>query len=246
MMVFVNILKSASIGVGIVIASAGWNVGQMYQTVKNENKVKYNDSDCLYTKYITKDDTNKILSTKVPSGLTLNDVMAELRCMKRSEIIKLFLASSTPSKSSIIQGDWNAVLLDNNGPLMTSISQQITNNLFGNRNSWNGKRFNSNGVGINRFQKRNDDDDDKKLMYNHNFDWKVKESAFFDGETLSLDYSNYQSTLSPWKSMKDEVRVLGKTKDGKLIMIGMGSMAWSGGMLNASPFCLFAKDESIL
>lgn len=244
MIMLVNILKSASIGVGIVIASAGWNVGQMYQTVKNENTVKYSDSDCLYTKYITMDNKNKVVSTKIPSGLTLNDVMAELKSMKRPEIIKLFLASSTPSKSSMILGDWNAVLLENNGPLMTSISQQITNNLFGNRKSWNGKKFNSNGVGINRFQTRNNDD--KKVIYNHNFDWKVKESAFFEGETLSLDYSNYQSILSPWKSMKDEVRVLGKTKDGKLIMIGMGSMAWSGGMLNAAPFCLFAKDEAIL
>ena len=245
MMLLVNLLKSASIGVGVVIASTGWNIGQMYQIVKNENNVDQGGSDCLYTKYITRDDKNNNgLSTKIPKDLTLNDVMSDLNSMKRSDIIKLFVASSSPSKSSILIGDWNAVLLENNGLVMTSISQQITNNLFGNRNSWNGKKFQSSGIGINRFQTRNNDDNN--IIYNHNFDWEIKESAFFGGETLSLDYSNYQGSLSPWKSMKDEVRVLGKTKDGKLIMIGMGCMAWSGGMLNASPFCLFAKDEAIL
>ena len=42
--------------------------------------------------------------------------------------------------------------------------------------------------------------------------------------------------------MRDELRVLSLT-DGD-VLIGMGSMTWSGGSLNASPFCLWRVQEA--
>ena len=45
--------------------------------------------------------------------------------------------------------------------------------------------------------------------------------------------------------MVDELRVLKLPEDSSVeVMIGMGCMAWSGGMLNASPFCLWRHKDT--
>lgn len=72
--------------------------------------------------------------------------------------------------------------------------------------------------------------------------------------------SHHPRKLSLWNSMLDELRVLPTTtatttlsdapgaaitgKSGSSsasydILLGLGSMSWSGGVLNASPFCLY-------
>lgn len=48
--------------------------------------------------------------------------------------------------------------------------------------------------------------------------------------------------------MKDELRVVKAIRDEKLakttiLLLGMGSMKWSGGMYNAAPFCLWKSIE---
>jgi len=43
--------------------------------------------------------------------------------------------------------------------------------------------------------------------------------------------------------MRDEMRVLRLDLADGDVMIGAGCMAWSGGMLNASPFCAYRKSE---
>jgi hypothetical protein len=112
-------------------------------------------------------------------------------------------------------------------------------------------------IGVNRFipNKNKDDninndnissssnDEMKKV---HNFDYSLS-SSIFGRSSIKLDYSRHQGQLSLWKTMVDEVRVLkvpnssGETNDEKfdLILIGAGSMLWSGGMYNCQPFCLY-------
>jgi len=78
-------------------------------------------------------------------------------------------------------------------------------------------------------------------------------------KSICLNYSNYRSTpLSLWYTMKDEVRFVNvpipiPTRPGQpepqhpqqqqSILIGLGSMLWSGGKLNCSPFLLWRVAE---
>jgi len=74
-------------------------------------------------------------------------------------------------------------------------------------------------------------------------------------KSICLNYSNYRSTpLSLWYTMKDEVRFVNvpipiPTIPGQQepqqhsILIGLGSMLWSGGKLNCSPFLLWRVAE---
>jgi hypothetical protein len=65
--------------------------------------------------------------------------------------------------------------------------------------------------------------------------------------TILLDYSRNQNILSPWKTMKDEIRILRRDningENDIAILLGVGSMAWSGGFLNCQPFCLIRAQE---
>lgn len=105
-------------------------------------------------------------------------------------------------------------------------------------------------VGENRFSDKNMNS--KTILHQqHPFDYFISESKL-KGRGILLDYSRYQGILSPWKSMKDEVRILRRLRnvisekdncdnndvEEITILLGVGSMAWSGGFLNCQPFCL--------
>ena len=71
--------------------------------------------------------------------------------------------------------------------------------------------------------------------------------------SLCLKYTNYQAPLSLWYTMQDELRIvtLPKTvlasnetqqqqqQQQQQVLLGIGYMAWSGGIWNASPFVLW-------
>ena len=75
----------------------------------------------------------------------------------------------------------------------------------------------------------------------HLFQYTLCPSRFLnDGsKSILLKYSEYQGLFSLWKTMEDEVRILKPpTKGCDVILIGLGSMGWSGGFWNGAPFCL--------
>ena len=115
---------------------------------------------------------------------------------------------------------------------MTKVASIMTNGLFGMGRKWDGKIFHADMKGTNRFLNRDGVSKGKE----HPFDFSIQESRLWTGESLQFRYANYQSPFSLWKSMHDEVRIIPGDVD---VMIGFGSMAWSGGMLNATPFCLW-------
>jgi hypothetical protein len=93
-----------------------------------------------------------------------------------------------------------------------------------------------------------------KTEKEHCFDYDIKNSRLHPNDpSIVIEYSQYQRKLSLWKGMMDEIRLLpiGKTStelpaaNSKStnydIMIGLGSMNWSGGIWNCSPFCLYRK-----
>ena len=193
------------------------------------------------------------------SLLGAGSVGDRLRSMNRKELLTVFANSRAPTaeevnewfsscgnddddtsksknESDIRYCEWDAMLLNNNGFFMSSVSSIITNGLFGGiflpwrlvgapkRSSgrWNGKAFRPNrptsspsssmGFGINRFAGK-DDNGSVANFKRHAFDYDLKPSRVFPGtanrDSLCLDYSRYQSLpISLWSSMKDEMRVV--------------------------------------
>jgi hypothetical protein len=133
----------------------------------------------------------------------------------------------------------------------TRVTRFITNRLFGKGRRWNGKRFNVETLdGINRFEafsQKKDRVDPKKVTVtlktetNHAFDWGVDRSPLSaDKKSIVLNYERHQKNWSLWKHMTDELRMLPVDANGQYdILLGLGSMRWSGGALNCSPFCLY-------
>jgi hypothetical protein len=86
-----------------------------------------------------------------------------------------------------------------------------------------------------------------KTEKEHLFGYKLDPSRLYPHESsICLDYTNSQSKLSLWKGMKDELRVLPISPNPNSmnkydILIGLGSLSWSGGIYNCSPFCLYRK-----
>ncbi len=134
----------------------------------------------------------------------------------------------------------------------TSVSKFLTNSLFGMNKLWNGKQFssvNDEFIGINRFHEENRD----SITNVHKFDYSI-EPSIFGKSSIRLNYSRHQGMFSLWKTMVDEVRLLkvprvqvqavdkggGEIEEKfDVILLGIGSMAWSGGMYNGQPFCLY-------
>lgn len=123
----------------------------------------------------------------------------------------------------------------------------MTNGLFGKGRVWNGKAFRNDNVGVNRFHAKKNNDGTTE--WQHEFDYTIESSGIGTaGPSVSLCYSNYQFPLSLWHSMRDEIRCVpvGDSDEQVQVMIGFGSMAWSGGKLNASPFCLWRADDDVI
>ena len=199
--------------------------------------------------------------------------------------------------SNGLYGDWDGYLLANNGLTKISniLSHTMFSGLtprLRQRRRWIGKRFSSqptksvfetdaataSRIGINRFRRFDDsgndnieNDDDTNFFFNqHQFDYGIENSKIQPGtKSLFLKYNRYQSLsfLSPWYTMRDEIRVVPEsflrsiltlnsdeggdagsattntTSTTTDVLLGMGSMAWSGGALNSAPFCLIRSNK---
>ena len=126
----------------------------------------------------------------------------------------------------------------------TFVTRFLTNGLFGKRRAWNGKAFREDNKGVNRFHAKSGGTECQ-----HQFEYTIKESQIGVSQdpSVSLCYLKYQFPLSLWYTMTDEIRYVPVEDDnGSVqILIGFGSMAWSGGKLNASPFCLWRAEDAI-
>jgi len=254
----VPLITVASSAVTAILVSSAAN---MYQTYKVSNRFFRNDNDTellSLTSGNTQHVLNKYLNSagriQVPKEKKVEEVVQDLKELSREELLLLFLSCEAPKDSNDITGEWNGGLLDNNGWIMTSVGDLLTNQLFSMGRTWNGKSFlgRETSVGENRFRPRLRSDDLEKIEREHKFQYSLEPSRLnANSPSLTLKYSKYQGKLSLWNSMRDELRVLRlpqqEGKKGGGIMIGMGCMAWSGafwrdGMMNCSPFCLWTND----
>lgn len=230
--------------------SSGINMYQSFRIAQNQPANSRTGESPILEQYISFTD-GKVCA---PPNKSVDDIVSDLQRLRRSEFIELWMSCEAPAQNmKTVDGDWNGVLLDNNGLLMTKVSEFLTDALFGRKfDKWNGKAFRAGeSGGINRFLPRssgngNDRSTPKKVQYEHKFDCRVEASKLdASGKALVLQYANHQNRLSPWHSMRDEIRVLpmkGRKNGG--ILLGLGCMKWSGaymrdGMLNSAPFCLY-------
>lgn len=56
---------------------------------------------------------------------SVEDVVSHLQQLKRKELLELYLASDAPAELSTISGEWNTLLLDNNGWVMVSEIEKL-------------------------------------------------------------------------------------------------------------------------
>jgi len=198
------------------------------------------------------------------------EAVSVLQSMSRAELLRVYIASEEPPKTlDVLEGEWDGLLLNNNGPIMTSVSIFLTNRLFGRGREWNGKGFSNNvgstsstrRLGFNRFhgqqpRENNHIPSDEKgkecsakaghsvMEQQHTFEYGIENSRLDSSrKSIILQYSNHQGPLSLWKTMSDELRIIRIPGEDSMLMIGFGSMAWSGGHWNASPFCLWKSDK---
>ena len=170
------------------------------------------------------------------------EVLRKLQEMPKRDLLHSFLSSECPKDLESIKGEWNGILLNNN-VVLTTVSSILTNVFFGWGRRWNGKAFYGGQIGVNRFRSKNNS---CNMETEHRFDYSIAPSRLDPtrSSSVNLIYSKYQNLFSLWKTMVDELRVLQLPDECPIeVLICMGCMGWSGGMLNASPFCLWRLKE---
>mmetsp|Transcript_1708 Transcript_1708/g.1892 ORF Transcript_1708/g.1892 Transcript_1708/m.1892 type:complete len:265 (-) Transcript_1708:190-984(-) len=261
-MIILNAFTPAAVAIAILAASTIRNSVETFLIVCNCNSNGKNTNtnnriikgkDSILNQYFSSDHedfyTDKFIAT-VPLGKSKSDVVNDLKSMPRNDLLTLFLNCEEPNNLKIVEGEWDGILLNNNG-VLTTVSNFLTNQLFGNNRQWNGKEFGyvkGKQIGINRFipshiKSRKKSSSHTVMDTAHQFDYSISTSSIDKSSSIRLKYNEYQNSLSLWKTMEDEIRILRLPKKvlrGKsdIILIGLGSMGWSGGFLNASPFCL--------
>lgn len=187
--------------------------------------------------------------------------------------------------SNIITHQFFSIGCGENGPLSSLQRRRGRRQRLQRR--WTGKQFSSSlspsssegdgnapRLGTNRFRRYYNTDDYDSVIETgasqrdivttqHQFDYLIEPSRIQRGtKSLITRYHRYQtlSFISPWYTMKDELRVVpnhvlleilqkargdvggaaaASTRSCPVdVLLGMGSMAWSGGALNSAPFCL--------
>jgi hypothetical protein len=234
----------------VILALAASSGRNMLQTrrVMNQDQVDGDGSDKV---------TRLINTFEGSSPFTTDDIVNQLKSMNRMELLQVFKKSHAPTLISDIEGAWDGVLLENNGFVMTTISSILTHIFFSMGRRWNGKAFHVDGHGINRFFGKQDRADASgthtttelhsipqasptTVETEHSFQYAIASSSVDkNSSAVKLVYANFQPPWSLWKTMVDEVRLVPASNGA--VLLGLGSMAWSGGMLNSSPFCLWQR-----
>jgi hypothetical protein len=157
----------------------------------------------------------------------------------KAEFYAAWRASIAPEASTLPGTVWDGELLFLGA--LAPAGSVVTHRLFpvkGAERKWLGKRFDQRGdVGTNRFRRGDDDE-----ALGRDFSWSISRSRRDGEEALVL---NYAAAPTPDRlfgtvlRMRDELREL---EPG--VLLGIGSMAATGGMRNGAPFILRRRSGS--
>ena len=150
----------------------------------------------------------------------------------KADFYAAWRASIAPEASTLPGSVWDGELLFLGA--LAPAGSIVTHRLFpvkGAEREWLGKRFDQRGdVGTNRFRRGDDE------ALGRDFSWSISRSRRDGEEALVL---NYAAAPTPDRlfgtvlRMRDELREL---EPG--VLLGIGSMAATGGMRNGAPFIL--------
>ena len=122
-MVAIFIKAAASLATGVLAFSSARNIAEtISRTSSREDQTAgvVNQSPLLQ-KYISSDERGS-LSLLVPKDRTSNDIVQDLKQMKRKELLTLFLLCEKPTaEKDALLGSWDGSLLNNNSVLVSSI-----------------------------------------------------------------------------------------------------------------------------
>ena len=151
----------------------------------------------------------------------------------KAEFYAAWRASIAPEASTLPGSVWDGELLFLGA--LAPAGSIVTHRLFpvkGAERKWLGKRFDRRGdVGTNRFRRGDDDE-----ALGRDFSWSISRSRRDGEEALVLNYAAAPTPdhlFGTVLRMRDELREL---EPG--VLLGIGSMAATGGMRNGAPFIL--------
>ncbi|KAL9182103.1 hypothetical protein ACHAXT_012446 [Thalassiosira profunda] len=191
---------------------------------------------------------------------SVDEAVEGLSDMTKKELMELFLHCDAPELSDLAYCDGKEELrmvydgtLLGNGPILTLVTNFITNRLFGRGRPWLGKAYmSSGGLGKNRFAMRHSKSTAGESL-DRTFNYSMGPSSLPSIASTSLfnRYAPHCQKLTPmslfWGGMVDELRVV-KLKNGsnrsrgkELLLLGMGYFSWSLGCWNSAPFCLVVR-----
>lgn len=269
-------IATAAIGAATVILSAA-SISNIYETyslvqMHQQNQLLMPSPPSSLSEVVAP--SSSIISSK---WKTIDEAVHDLSNMKKRDLVELFLHCDAPDIMSDIRfcsnddgKNWryDGYLLDN-GPILTPVTNFITNKLFGRGQRWLGKAYMAptaattlngiNGIGKNRFQSRhksrNNQQEASSLeeILDRTFDYSIESSAL-SSRSLFNRYASHRPLFSSpisllWRGMVDELRVIKlptntktrKDESSGIILLGMGYFTWSGGVWNLAPFCLVAR-----
>jgi hypothetical protein len=156
----------------------------------------------------------------------------------KAEFYAAWRASIAPEASTLPGSVWDGELLFLGA--LAPAGSIVTHRLFpvkGAERKWLGKRFDRRGdVGTNRFRRGDDDE-----ALGRDFSWSISRSRRDGEEALVLNYAAAPTPdhlFGTVLRMRDELREL---EPG--VLLGIGSMAATGGMRNGAPFILRRRSD---
>jgi hypothetical protein len=133
------IAKAATIATGVLAFSSIRNVAETIYLI-NKGVSNVPAAAAAATSITTLDKSNAILQQyidpsnsemQVPSSKNTEDIIEDLRQMKRQELLKLFMLCEAPKETEILQGSWDGILLNNNQILVSIVGDLLsTDELF--------------------------------------------------------------------------------------------------------------------
>eukprot|EP00804_Cyclotella_cryptica_P001960 CCRYP_007385-RA/>CCRYP_007385-RA protein AED:0.01 eAED:0.01 QI:41/1/1/1/1/1/2/2078/257 len=256
MMVFSALAPMGAVAAALCFSSF-MNMIEMYQTLQQHHqRLPPSSQSATHNERMSRASVS--LPTNAKQWKSVSECLTELREMPRRELIELFLQCENPKSLAFFHRNANkqnmvydGYLLDN-GPILTHVTNFITNTLFGRGQKWLGKVYfepdGSDAIskGQNRFLCKQGE------RLDCTFDCYVGPSALFrdlsstqQPHVIINDYAPHKKTWFPssfiWGGMVDELRMIPIQSGQKVILLGMGYFSWSGGVWNAAPFCLVAR-----
>ena len=124
------IIASVTVAATLITTATVNNVIETI-SICSDPRVTINDNDTILNQYLTisdqgnenskKSDSDQEIIAHVPHGKTKSGVINDLKSMKRKDLVRLFKHCDAPDDLSMIEGEWDGLLLNNNLVLVSRL-----------------------------------------------------------------------------------------------------------------------------